>query len=419
MKKFNTKDKKTAKRVDKAEKKSSILIYVFIAVIALVALFILYEGPDELINQMHPTRKFEHFNKTHEIIPTQLELGKTKLNLRSHPTIRKKRIAYAITITKDGNFQDGAAVLAYSIFNSSRNDQYQISLVAFVHPNVTTSRPVLEKLGYHVIESPTPINTSAIKFDFYREKIDKNGCCGAAELIKLNSYRLTQYDRVVHLDADTFLLNPIDEIFALNYSLVYTTDPNMASFKGEDKLPVQGGFIVFQPSVDDYLNIINILMTVEFRKGTGWNRTRIGWFWGGMTVQGVLPYYYNVVTAKNRTTKLDRCIYNTMADTEDCLVQTLDEIKSAHFTVCQKPWNCWKSYVNPLCGMLHRRWYELRASAEAYYGLKVNRNPCPRTGPQNYMTMQLDKAIVPPNGNFIRDDSPDILEPTGNSGFSF
>ena len=36
---------------------------------------------------------------------------------------------------------------------------------------------------------PTPINSSAIKFDFLREKIDKNGCCGAAELIKLNSYR--------------------------------------------------------------------------------------------------------------------------------------------------------------------------------------------------------------------------------------
>ena len=32
----------------------------------------------------------------------------------------KRRIAYAITITKDGFFQDGAAVLAYSIYNNSR-----------------------------------------------------------------------------------------------------------------------------------------------------------------------------------------------------------------------------------------------------------------------------------------------------------
>jgi hypothetical protein len=120
---------------------------------------------------------------------------------------RRKRIAYAITITKDGFFQDGAAVLAYSIYSVSKNSGYDVSLVAFVHPNVTTSRPVLRKLGYHVIVAPTPINTSAIPWEFLRDHIDKNGCCGATELIKLNSYRLMQYDRVIHLDADTYLLN--------------------------------------------------------------------------------------------------------------------------------------------------------------------------------------------------------------------
>jgi hypothetical protein len=119
----------------------------------------------------------------------------------------RRRIAYAITITRDGFFQDGAAVLAYSIFSASKHSTDDISLVAFVHPNVTTSRPALQKLGYHVIEAPKPLNVSAIEGPWLREKIDKNGCCGASELIKLNSYRLTQYDRVVHMDADTYLLN--------------------------------------------------------------------------------------------------------------------------------------------------------------------------------------------------------------------
>lgn len=31
----------------------------------------------------------------------------------------------------------------------------------------------------------------------------------------------------------------MDELFARDYSLIYTTDPNMASYKGEDKMPVQ------------------------------------------------------------------------------------------------------------------------------------------------------------------------------------
>lgn len=100
-------------------------------------------------------------------------------------------------------------------------------------------------LGFHIIEVPTPINASAIKFSFLREHIDKNGCCGAAELIKLTSYKLMQYHRVIHLDADTMLMNPIHELFERNYSLIYTTDPNMATHKGEDKMPVQGTLYIY------------------------------------------------------------------------------------------------------------------------------------------------------------------------------
>ena len=244
-----------------------------------------------------------------------------RVDRSDHPSRpKKRRIAFAITITKDGLFQDGAAVLAYSIFNISKHSSFDISLVAFVHPNVTTSRPTLQKLGFHVIEAPTPINVTAIStnFTFLRDKIDKNGCCGASELIKLNSYRLVQYEWVVHMDADTYLLNPISELFNTNYSLIYTTDPNMATFKKEHCQPAQGGFLVLRPSVADYSGLINTIMTTGFFKGSGWNRSHIGWFWGGMTVQGILPYYYNLVTLPGRSAKVDRCVYNTMADTKPC-----------------------------------------------------------------------------------------------------
>jgi hypothetical protein len=52
-------------------------------------------------------------------------------------------------------------------------------------------------------------------------------------------------------------------------------------------MPAQGGFLVLKPSVNDYENLINILMTKEFKRGKGWDSSRIGWFWGGMTVQGI------------------------------------------------------------------------------------------------------------------------------------
>jgi hypothetical protein len=106
---------------------------------------------------------------------------------------KRKRYAYAITITKDGFFQDGAAVLVYSIMKNSWNASYDISFVAFVHPNVTVARVGLEKLGFHIIEVPIPMNRTAIKFDFLREKIEKNGCCGSSEMIKITSYRYLCY----------------------------------------------------------------------------------------------------------------------------------------------------------------------------------------------------------------------------------
>ena len=42
---------------------------------------------------------------------------------------------------------------------------------------------------FFVLSVPNPINSSAIQFEFLRTKIEKNGCCGSSELIKLNSYR--------------------------------------------------------------------------------------------------------------------------------------------------------------------------------------------------------------------------------------
>jgi hypothetical protein len=62
---------------------------------------------------------------------------------------------------------------------------------------------------------------------------------------------------------------PIDELFSPTYdfSLLYTTDPTMATHKGEDKMPVQGGFIVMQPSVVDYTNLIDIVMNTEYHNG--------------------------------------------------------------------------------------------------------------------------------------------------------
>ena len=221
----------------------------------------------------------------------------------------------------------------------------------------------------------------------------------------------------------------------------------MASFKKKDKMPVQGGFILFKPNIQDYDNIINIIMNTEFHKGRGWNRSEIGWFWGGMTIQGELPYYYNRVTTPNRSLIIDRCKYNTMADTAECTdtlngtrnTLTNDQIVSAHFTVCQKPWGCWAKYYQreqqdfnyPLCLQLHLKWLELRAETELFYGLTQYNNACLLNGKNKYIQMDFkfpnqwdvySQSALTFNGKSYpsilrRDNSPDVLLPRPGSGF--
>jgi hypothetical protein len=108
------------------------------------------------------------------------------------------------------------------------------------------------------------------------------------------------------------------ELLSLNKSLIYTTDPNMASYKGDDQLPVQGGFLIIKPSLEDYRRLIEVLMIGNYKSGSAWGGTGIGWFWGGKTIQGLLAYYYNRLNPPERSLRVDRCLYNTMADTPTC-----------------------------------------------------------------------------------------------------
>jgi len=292
------------------------------------------------------------------------------------------------------------------------------------------------------------------------------GCCGAKELIKLSSYLLQRYDLVLHSDTDTFFPGgSLYKLFAEKVyrggnraggrekllSLLYTTDPNMATHKGPGKLPVQGGFLLVRPSLSDYDKLISTIINTEFYAGSGWNRSLIGHFWGGKTIQGLLPYYYNVVAAPNRSLMLDRCVYNTMVDTKECYGTDGgdgNQIVSAHFTVCRKPWSCWvrnwrregfKSN-KALCGALHEKWFVLRQEAEIFYGFQQPEAACKTGG--SYSRMNFDGLLTQSQDKPLRnltepltfsslasqatqyrslyrpDLSPDVLHPRAVSGFS-
>ena len=123
---------------------------------------------------------------------------------------KKMKIAYAITVTKDGSFLDGALVLGHSAKkvhdrSSGFVSKYDADLVAFVAPSVIKARPILEAYGWRVLEKPLPVEIADIENNEYAEKMRNSGCCGADEFLKLWAYTLTEYHRVVHLDMDSIV----------------------------------------------------------------------------------------------------------------------------------------------------------------------------------------------------------------------
>jgi hypothetical protein len=252
-------------------------------------------------------------------------------------------------------------------------------MYALVHPSAESCGRKLESLGYKIILRDVPVKLEEIQGEALRSKIQDNGCCGEKELVKLEAFTLTQHPIVVHMDIDTIMLKPFDNLFDLmlgkttNTSRVglmwpekhvpefieaaFTRDYNIAPPKRKYK-PIQGGLLIFRPSMTTYRDFQAILRKGDFRDGKGWGGV-VGPFYGSMTIQGILPYYYEYLKNGTKSVELNRCLYNQMADNprnkkttgeevngkcrtgqlecEDCRTRPLEDILSFHFTVCQKP----------------------------------------------------------------------------------
>lgn len=72
-----------------------------------------------------------------------------------------KVIAYAVSVTRDGPYMDGAAVLAHAIRTAARRSKYGFELVAIVHPTVQTSREPLQKAGWKCVHIARSIGNPA------------------------------------------------------------------------------------------------------------------------------------------------------------------------------------------------------------------------------------------------------------------
>lgn len=72
--------------------------------------------------------------------------------------------------------------------------------------------------------------------------------------------------------------------------------------------PCLGGFLVVRPSMARFDELRAIIKKGDHRAGSGWGGSGIGNFWGGQTIQGIVPYFYHVVHPGD-SLELNRYVY--------------------------------------------------------------------------------------------------------------
>lgn len=144
-------------------------------------------------------------------------------------------IGWAVTITGCGSdpITEGAAVLKHAIhltsIHGNMGGRYDYKMYAIYHPEGLKCAKTLEDLGYTLVERETFVKVEDIKGEFLRSRIHDNGCCGERELVKLEAYTLTDHPVIVHMDLDTVVLKPMDELFDW-----MTTEPSNTPYDASD-----------------------------------------------------------------------------------------------------------------------------------------------------------------------------------------
>ncbi|CAM9268444.1 unnamed protein product, partial [Ectocarpus sp. 12 AP-2014] len=198
------------------------------------------------------------------------------------------------------------------------------------------------------------------------------------------------------------VLQPLDDLLDAEESLLYTPDINMGN-SYTPVMPVQGGFLVVRPDPEVFQDLVQIVKRTSFYPSKGWGGSMIGLFWGGVNVQGILPYYYERrAPAGVSYRSVDRSVYNNMVDRPSCQAVDISQVRqeAAHFTNCQKPWECLYPHPKqPLCSRLAERWFEMRTRAESALGLP-HKEACPTGFRSDYtpITLLAPKSSEEPQG---------------------
>eukprot|EP00563_Minutocellus_polymorphus_P008506 CAMPEP_0181025898 /NCGR_PEP_ID=MMETSP1070-20121207/3348_1 /TAXON_ID=265543 /ORGANISM="Minutocellus polymorphus, Strain NH13" /LENGTH=463 /DNA_ID=CAMNT_0023103047 /DNA_START=200 /DNA_END=1587 /DNA_ORIENTATION=+ len=246
-------------------------------------------------------------------------------------------------------------VLAESIRRATAHSAHRADLVALVRRSLLpATHDVLSQLGFRIIPTEVVVPPEDIVGEDGRAHATGDTSFGGKYLIsdendKLLIYNLTEYDRVVSLDTDALMVQPIDELFdhaeetqgTLDYYGLGDDEPDHpeGGFKQAVVPAINGGFVVVRPSREAFAGILDIYKRGDFSLEqvdgymAGWDHIGTGYYYGGISFQGLLPAYYfqdAILKRPPNTTRyqaaqkalkvpegrqfreLDQCVYNVL-----------------------------------------------------------------------------------------------------------
>lgn len=153
---------------------------------------------------------------------------------------------------------------------------------------------------------------------------------------KLNMWNLTQFEKIVYLDADMIVMHNIDELF--NKPNLSSTNAGGAIYK--DWKQLNSGLIVLEPSQSVFNDMKNQVGTIEKEKGKG-DQAFIHQYYSDWPERKELhlPHVYNVFDChiegykKKMNYYLDENIQFTNSKFDP------KRIKIVHYIGQSKPWN--------------------------------------------------------------------------------
>ncbi|KAI8367102.1 nucleotide-diphospho-sugar transferase [Blakeslea trispora] len=214
-----------------------------------------------------------------------------------------KKNAY-VTFLCDDVMAEASEVLVYSL-NQTKT---QHDIVVLVLEEVSQqSRDRLEHLGAKII------SVDQIKYPWISAAAKKKGYNKACRYSKLNLWNLTQYAKVVFLDADTMVVQPLDELFD------YPEFSAVVDIGGV----LNTGVFVAEPKEETFKDIMSTYLNApSYNQGD----------------QGFLNYYFNKTTHPlpgNYNILVKFTHFSTLARS----FIANKKAKVLHFTSETKPWN--------------------------------------------------------------------------------